>query len=264
MTQITNSKQSVSPRKMPFISSAIAAHPIPKIRPDLQKTAFIDCRLQNLCLAKNLSGNGLRQLDRIVKAAISLKAGKHLYRQEDDFKSLYFIRSGFVKSYITNADGDELAVSFYMPGEVIGLDGLYAKQHMSSMVALQDASICEIPYDALEKLCAAQPILQKRFNELQSRQIVHEQEMTMLRGQKTAASRLIAFLLNMSKRYEELKLSPVCFRLPMTRKDIGSCLGLTLETVSRLFTQLQEQELLRVKGREVTLTNLRVSGTVCH
>jgi len=151
-----------------------------------------------------------------------------------------------------------------MPGEVIGLDGLYSERYMSSMVTLQDATLCEIPYKALETLCASQPLLQKRFNELQSRQIVHEQEMTMLRGQKTAASRLIAFLLNMSKHYEELKLSPVCFRLPMTRKDIGSCLGLTLETISRLFTQLQDQELLRVKGREVTLTNIRFADSICH
>lgn len=264
MTLITNNNHSVDTREMPLVTSTMAVQSMPKIRPNSQKVDYVDCRLQNLCLAKNLSETGLKQLDRIVKAAIPLKAGTHLYRQEDDFKSLYFIRTGFVKSYVTSSDGDELAVSFYMPGEVIGLDGLYAKRYMSSMVTLQDATLCEIPYKALEKLCASQPFLQKRFNELQSRQIVHEQEMTMLRGQKTAAGRLVAFLLNMSKRYGELKLSQECFRLPMTRKDIGGCLGLTLETVSRLFTQLQEQELLRVKGREVTLTNLKLPGSVCH
>ena len=264
MTLVANTNRSVNSQKMPLVSGVMASHFMPKACSNSSKAGHDDCRLRNLCLAKGLSGKGLRQLDGIVKAAMPLKAGKHLYRQGDDFKSLYFVRSGFVKSYVTSSDGDELAVSFYMPGEVIGLDGLYSRQHTSSMITLQDTSFFEIPYLALEKLFASQPLLQKRFTELQSRQIVHEQEMTMLLGQKTAASRLIAFLLNMSKRFGERRLSPSCFRLPMTRKDIGGCLGLTLETVSRLFTQLQEQELLTVKGREVTLTNLKLSDSVSH
>lgn len=223
-----------------------------------------DFRLRNLSLALDLSAEGLRSLHSILSEPTRLVKKQHLYRQADAFKSLYFVSSGFAKSYVNNADGDELAVSFFMPGEIIGLDGLFSKHHTSSIVALEDTFICEIPYLALEKLCAKLPTLQRNFNVLQSGQIVQELDMTILRGHKTAAGRLAAFLTNLSQRYENLKLSPSSFRLPMTRKDIGACLGLTLETVSRLFTTFQDQGLIEVDGKEVKLTNLERKDYLYH
>ncbi len=223
-----------------------------------------ECRLQGHCLAKELDTAARTQLGDIVKTHKKLKKRQHLFRQEDQFESIYFIRSGCVKSFVTNADGDELAVSFFLPGEIIGLDGLYTKHHTSSVVALQDTYVCEIPYTALEQLCSEQPLLQKHFNELMSRQIVQEQEMTMLRGQKTAANQLMAFMMNLSDRFERLNLSPVTFRLPMTRKDIAGCLGLTIETVSRMFTTFQERGLMEVKGRDITLTNVEGATAIRH
>lgn len=226
--------------------------------------SLADFRLRNLCLARDLSAEGLLKLHSILGEPTRLVKKEHLYRQTDAFKSLYFVSSGFAKSYVNNADGDELAVSFFMPGEIIGLDGLFSKHYASSIVALEDTFICEIPYRELEKLCFMLPALQKNFNELQSRQIVQELEMTILRGHKTAAGRLAAFLANLSQRYENLKLSPNSFRLPMTRKDIGACLGLTLETVSRLFTIFQDQGLIEVAGKEVKLTNLERKSYLYH
>jgi CRP/FNR family transcriptional regulator len=233
---------------------------IPSVK---QKAACKDCRVSNLCLVKGLESEGLEKLGDIATAPKPLRKNRHLYRQSDEFSSLYFIRSGFVKSYVTNANGDELAVSFLMPGEIIGLEGLYLKQNASSIVALEDTYLCEVPYKALEKLCNSEPILQKRFCELQSKRIVQELEMVMLRGQKTALHRLVAFLFNLSQRFELLRLSPVSFRLPMTRKDIAACLGLTIETVSRLFTILQKQNLIKAEGRHITLTGLRRDEYLC-
>jgi len=216
-----------------------------------------DCRVWNLCIGKGLESEGLEKLSDIITMPQPLRKNMHLHRQSDSFSSLYFIRSGSVKSYVTNANGDELAVSFLMPGEIIGLEGLYLKQNASSIVALEDTYLCEVPYKTLESLFESQPVLQNRFNELQSRRIVQELEMVMLRGQKTALHRLVAFLFNLSQRFELLRLSPITFRLPMTRKDIAACLGLTIETVSRLFTILQEQELIKAEGRYITLTGLK-------
>lgn len=215
-----------------------------------------DCRLSDLCLSRELNMQGMNALNQIVSFRQPLRKKQHLYRQGDKFGSIYFVRSGYLKSCVTNKEGDELAVSFIFPGEVVGLDGLHGKEHTSSVSALGDTFLCEIPFHALEKLFVTQPLVQKRFIELQSRQIVQEQEMTMLRGEKTAADQLVAFLANLSARYARIRLSPTSFRLPMTRKDIAACLGLTIETVSRLFTQFHEDDLLSVDGREVTLTQL--------
>lgn len=230
----------------------------------VNKNGCGDCHLQNLCLSRDLDSTVRAQLASIVKFHSKLSKRQHLYRQGDPFESLYLVRSGSVKSSILSENGDELALSFFMRGELIGLDGLYSKSYTSSVIALEDSYVCEIPLVELERLCNNSPVLQRHFMELQSRQIVQEQEMTKLRGQKTAASRLMAFLKNLSARYERLGQSPETFLLPMTRKEIAGCLGLTLETVSRSFTAFQQQELIVVKGREVSLTNIQSANTTRH
>ncbi|MCG8414675.1 MAG: cyclic nucleotide-binding domain-containing protein [Pseudomonadales bacterium] len=221
------------------------------------KTTCPDCRLSDLCLARELDAAGLSDVGKFVRNSKRLRKGQHLFRQDDEFHSIYFIRSGFAKSYINNSGGDEVAVSFFFPGEMIGLDGLHDGRHTASIVALEDTHICELPYKALSKVMASSPGVRERFNALLSRQIVQEQAMTMLRGQKSASDQLKAFLLNLSERYARIRLSPISFRLPMTRKDIAGCLNLTIETVSRLFSQFQEQNLVEVSGREITLTDLQ-------
>jgi CRP/FNR family transcriptional regulator len=215
-----------------------------------------DCRLHDLCLLQGLDAIGLEKLGKVMKPSKSLRKGQHLYRQRDEFESIYVIRSGTVKSYIDNEDGYEVAVSFFFSGETVGLDGLFNNQYTSSVVALEDTSFCEIPFAALNKLIPSQPLLQQHFSDLLSRQIIQEQAMTILRGQNSAADRLVAFLLNISGRYARIRLSSRSFRLPMTRGDIAGCLGLTLETVSRQFSMFNEKGWLKVNGKEVTLTAL--------
>lgn len=263
MTQSRISTQPAASETTAIIARTLASPLDRRTHSRKGMVACKDCHVRNVCITKGLESEGLEKLSNIVTAPKPLRKNRHLYRQSDKFSSLYFIRSGSVKSYVTNANGDELAVSFLMPGEVIGLEGLYLKQNVSSIIALEDTYVCEVPYKALEKLCNSQPVLRKRFNELQSKRIVQELEMAMLRDQKTAALRLIAFLLILSQRFELLRQSPVAFRLPMTRKDIAACLGLTFETVSRMFTTLQKQNLIKAEGRHITLTGLKREEFLC-
>lgn len=243
------------------IDPAIIARPphsldLYRAKHSVKQSICQDCRFQDLCLSRGLNEKGLEALGKAIKPSKVLKKGQHLHRQDDGFSSIYFIRSGSVKSYINNAEGHEVAVSFFLPGETIGLDGLYNKKHSSSVVALEDTFFCEMPFTELEKLVSVHPLLQWHLNELLSRQIVQEQSVTILRGQKTAADRVLVFLHSMSERYARIRLSSRSFRLPMTRKDIAGCLGLTIETVSRQFSQFQELGWIEVNGRDVKLKNL--------
>ncbi|MFT4816009.1 MAG: CRP/FNR family transcriptional regulator [Pseudohongiellaceae bacterium] len=210
----------------------------------------------SLYLAGGLSAMSINKLDDAIRPFKKLCKGQHLYRQSDEFESIYFIRSGSVKSYIDNPDGHEVAVSFFFTGEAVGLDGVFSREYTSSIVALQDTFFCEIPFVELQKLMSSRPLLQQNFNELLSRQIVQEQSVTILRGQKTASDRVAAFLLNLSERYARIGLSSRSFWLPMSRKDIAGCLGMTTETVSRQFSIFKEKGWLEVHGKEITLTNL--------
>lgn len=239
-----------------LIASTISLQTGDELQARQERSICEECHLRSLCLSKTLDADGLEELNRVVRHHRPVRKGQHLFRQEDEFKSLFVIRAGAAKSYRTSIDGEELGVSFFLPGEMLGLDGLYRKKYTNSVIALEDMFVCEFPFRALEKLLVTQPLMQRHFNELQSLQILQEQEMLLLHSQKTADGQLAAFLINLSQRQKRLKLSPVSFRLPMTRKDIASCLGLASETMSRLFANFQRKSWVNVKGREITLTNM--------
>lgn len=256
MTTLSSALPNTQKFNPTLIASTISLQSSDQLQSQQVKTACVDCRLHDVCLSKTLDAPGLEKLDRVMRKPGPYRKGQHLFRQEDEFRSLYFIRSGAVKSYTATVNGDELGVSFYLPGETIGLDGLYTKRHACSVVALEDTFVCEIPFHALENLLATRPLMQKHFNELLSRQLLQDQAMFLLHTQKTADEQLAAFLMNLSQRYKRIRLSSLSFRLPMTRKDIALCLGLAYETVSRLFSNFQQRSWMSVNGREITLMNM--------
>lgn len=215
-----------------------------------------DCRLGELCLPIALDAAEINRLDEIVKRGRPLKKGDHLYRQGDEFKSIYAIRAGSFKCFKTAWDGAEQVTGLYLPGEIIGMDGISSNRHDSSAVALETGSVCEIPFSQLENLSTKIPSLQGRFFRLMGQEIAKDQQMLTLLSSNTAEERVAALLLSISSRNHRRKLSANQFRLPMTRAEIGSYLGITLETVSRIFSRLQKQEILEVDNKEVRVMSM--------
>jgi CRP/FNR family transcriptional regulator len=138
----------------------------------------------------------------------------------------------------------------------MGLDGLASGHHASTSLALEDTEVCAIPYAALAKLAAESPELQMLMARLMSREIVREHSLMMLLGSMSAEERLAAFLLNLSQRMKARGYSPREFHMRMSRAEIGSYLGMKLETVSRTFSAFQKQELLEVDKKHVRITDL--------
>ena len=216
-----------------------------------------NCRLSELCLPIALNKTEIHQLDEIVQRNRPMKKGDHLYRQKDAFKSVYAVRSGSFKSYVLGADGQSRVTGFYTPGEIIGMDGIAGQAYANSTVALEHASVCEIPFPQLEKLSHQLPNLQHHFFAIMGNEIAKDQQIHTLLSSYTAEERIASFLLSLSNRYSRVGLSPEKFLLHMTRGDIGEYLGLTLETVSRIFTGLQKKELIRVKNKEVEILDFQ-------
>src|SRR5690606_16842630 len=129
--------------------------------------------------------------------------------------------------------------------------------HSNSAKALETAAVCEIPFEKLEWLSAKIPSLQRHFFQLMSREIQADQQLIMLLSKKSAEERIAALLISISTRHGKRGLSPLRFRLPMSRNDIGNFLGLAVETVSRVFTRLQKQEVILVDGKEVEILNMQ-------
>lgn len=215
-----------------------------------------DCRLGELCLPIALDAAEIARLDEIVKRGKALNKGDYLYREGEEFKAIYAIRAGSFKTFTTSHEGCEQVTGLYLPGEIMGMDGIGSNKHSSSAVALETGSFCEIPFHQLEDLSSRIPSLQGRFFRLMGQEIVKDQQMLTLVSSNAAEERVAALLLSISNRNHRRKLSPTQFRLPMTRAEIGSYLGVTLETVSRVFSRLQKQNIVRVDNKEVELLDI--------
>ena len=223
----------------------------PGIRLEPFKVACSSCNLRELCLPVGMSNDQLDQLDTMVATRRSVARGDTLFRAGDDFQSLYAVRTGFFKTCVSSEDGRDQVTGFQMAGELLGLDGIGTEKHTCDAVALEDSQVCVIPYHQLEDLSREFSDLQRQFHKIMSREIVRDHGVMLLLGSMRAEARLAAFLLNLTQRLQARGFSATSLVLRMTREEIGSYLGLKLETVSRAFSRFQEDGLLEVKQRDI-------------
>jgi CRP/FNR family transcriptional regulator len=223
--------------------------------PALQE-ACSQCNLRELCLPLNLSGQELDQLDELVKVRHRILRGQHLYRGGDAFEAIYAIKTGFFKTDVLLEDGRDQVTGFQMAGEILGLDGIGSERHTCNAVALEDSEVCVIPFRDLENYSREIGALQSHFHKVMSREIVRDHGVMMLLGIMRAEERLAAFLLNLSQRFTARGYSPTEFNLRMTRHEIGSYLGLKLETVSRAFSHFQEAGLVSVQQKHIQIQDV--------
>ena len=232
-------------------------HPLKEeVTLEVIKTACSNCNLRELCLPYGLSEEELDKLDDLVSTRRRVKRGEHLYRAGAAFDAIYAIRSGFFKTDVLLEDGRDQVTGFQMAGELLGLDGISTEHHTCNAIALEDSEICAIPFPHLESLSRDIPTLQHHFHKVMSREIVRDHGVMMLLGTMRAEERLAAFLLNLSQRFTARGFSHAEFYLRMTREEIGSYLGLKLETVSRAFSRFQEEGFIAVQQKHIRILDV--------
>jgi CRP/FNR family transcriptional regulator, anaerobic regulatory protein len=202
-----------------------------------------------------LSDSDMERVDEVVATRRKVARGDNLFRNGDKFNALYAIRTGFFKTRISAEDGRDQVTGFQMAGEIIGLDGIVSDQHTCDAVALEDAEVCVMPFDRIEELSREITSLQRHVHKIMSREIVRENGVMLLLGSMRAEERLAAFLLNLVQRLHARGFSQSELVLRMTREEIGSYLGLKLETVSRTFSKFVEEGIVEVKQRHVRILN---------
>ena len=228
------------------------------------KSHCVHCPLREWRLLSGMASHAEDRMDSpMFGRRRMIRAGQWLYRQGEPFKYVYQVRSGNLKSSLTTARGLARVSAFHMTGELIGLDGVAEGRHASSVTALEDAEVCAVSYALLTELALGNAQLQRTLMQHMSREIVRELRMQLLLGSMTAQDRLANFLLNLSQRLSARGYSPSDFHIRMTRADIGSYLGLTLETVSRTFSALQKMCLLEVEQRHIRITDLGGLTRIC-
>jgi CRP/FNR family transcriptional regulator len=238
------------------IQTATVTRISPEFSPRKFETSCSNCNLRELCLPKRIDDEDMARVEQIVFARRRLKRGDSLFKAGDPFSALYAIRSGFLKTTVLNADGREQVTGFQMSGELLGLDGIGTGHYNGNAVALEDSEACVLPFALIEQLGREVPAIQRNLHSVLSREIVRDHGVMMLLGSMSAEERLAAFLLNLSRRFTARGYSPCDFYLRMTREEIGSYLGLKLETVSRLFSRFQVDKLIEVQQKHVRILDI--------
>jgi CRP/FNR family transcriptional regulator, anaerobic regulatory protein len=215
-----------------------------------------ECRLRGSCLPAGLSAAHDRQFCGLMLSHRRVRQGQALYRSGDACGSVYLIRSGFIKTVVLHSDGREQVSGFYMAGEMLGLDGIASGKHASDATALTDSDVCVLPYERLATMGHQAYTVQRHLYRMLSQEVVRKQSMMLLLGSMRADERVATFLLNLSQRFTAQGFSPSDFILRMTRDEIGSLLGMKLETVSRIFSKFQKAGVIRIEGKHVRIVSI--------
>ena len=246
------------------ISKAVASPPA--AAPQVQSAIVVDinsrssncqdCNLRKMCLPSGLTLNELNQVDTMFTSKRQVKKGHLLIRYNEIFTNFFLIRKGFFKTYVALENGKQQVTGFRMAGEILGLDGIASNQHTCNVVALEDAEVCTMPFHRVEKIVRDIPLMQSQLHKILSREIFFESETKLMLGGMRAEVRLVAFLLNLVDRQHARGLSQSEVELRMTRKEIGSYLGISPETVSRIFSKLTKERMLEADNRIIRILRI--------
>lgn len=222
---------------------------------NITKTLCSNCSLKELCLPVGLQQEEITMIDSFIKQSKKIKKGEYLFRSSENFVALYSIRTGFFKTNISSADGRDQVIGFYMAGELIGMDGIFNNIYSCNAIALENSEVCELPYKNIEELSEYIPSLQNHYMRLMSNEIIKDQHVMLLLGHMKSSERIASFLLNISQRLSIRGFSKDEFILRMSREEIGSYLGLKLETVSRVFSQLHQDGVIWRNNKHIKILN---------
>lgn len=231
---------------------------------NIQTNNCHNCRMSTLCLPLSLDMGSLDRLETVIERGRPVHKQQLIFHAGDPFQSVYAIRSGAIKSYCTSEDGREQVTGFYLPGEIFGWDGIDNNNHKNTAVALETTALCEIPFSRFEEVSRTMPVLQQHFMRLMAKEITSDQELITLLAKSSAEERVASLLVSLSNRLQRQHLSATRFRLPMSRADIGNYLGLTVETVSRVFSRFQSFDLILCDKKEIEITNLPALSALAH
>jgi CRP/FNR family transcriptional regulator len=237
----------------PAVRNASVVSPAPVLSIRDPKTHCMTCNVRERCLPVGFAAADMKQFDALIVNRTKLKKQQTLYRAGETFHALYAIRVGSLKTTLVSEDGREQVTGYHMQGDLIGFDGIGTDRHGAAAIALEDAEVCTLPFTSIEDLARTTPALQHVLHQVMSREIARDQSVMLLLASMRAEERLAAFLLNLGERYHRRGYAATEYELRMRRWEIGSYLGLTLETVSRLFSQFQKGGLIQVQGRAVKL-----------
>lgn len=211
------------------------------------------CNLDECCLMAGLEPDELQQISALAKCTYSLKRDEYLYHTGEVSNAVYIIKSGAIKSCLTNKAGESEIIGFYLPGELIGFESLHKGKHLISAICLKKTEVCEVELESLLLMAAKLPKLQRKIFNLMSQRLIAHIDADLKR---TAQQNVATFLLDLSQRISNSEQGALKFELQMSRQEIANYLKLTVETISRVLTHLQAQGVIAVQNKLITIVDI--------
>lgn len=214
------------------------------------KPSMLD--VEHLCFARGeacepfstltASSETLRALQGIAVRKC-LRAGKTLFWEGDPAKYIYKLVRGAAKGFKLLPNGSSQITRFYIPGEMVSIT--YTDSYCCTVEALTGCELVQYPRTRFEEIVDSDPKLRRALSALVARELQETQKQVLLLGRMSAIERVTQFLVDFGNRVAKSAAvsevpEPVILELPMTRADIADYLGLTIETVSRIFTKFRK------------------------
>lgn len=242
-----------SPRTIPIVADFAVRSAAPPAPASHQCLA---CSARHRCLPAGMTDREAACLTGMTIARRRVRKGQAIFRQGDRFLFLYAVRFGTFKSTMMLHSGGDQVTAFHLPGDVMGFDGTDSGRHPTTATALEDGEVCVLPYSQLTDACADVRALRVHVMGMAGAELVRDQRLLALIANTHSEQRVAAFLLGLSQRMRERGFSPSDFLLRMTRAEIGSYLGTTLETVSRSLSAFARRGFITVRRRQIHLVDI--------
>lgn len=210
------------------------------------------CRIgPSICIPKLLDN----ALDKVVQRKRAIVKNEIFVNEGTQLDKLYIINSGAVKTYITVEDKEQIN-GFYLPGDIIGLDSIHSLKNNNSVKALTNTLVCELKYNELMELVSQNIHTRDTLLKLMSEDIHDVKKLILSFSQKNAEEKVASFIYSLYIRYARRAHVSLNIKLAMSRSDIANYLGLTIETISRILTRMQDLNILTARGKYITINNL--------
>ncbi len=193
----------------------------------------------------------------IVGTPFSYGREEEIYGEGEDAEFVYRVVEGAVRTHKVLNDGRRQITGFHLPGDLFGFE--QGQTHRHSAEALSDTKVLIFRRQGIQRAATRNADVACHLWHMATSGLRHAQDHMLLLGRRSAVERVATFLIDVDERLG----GTGTFALPMTRRDIADYLGLTIETVSRTLSQLEETgALLRAGGRQVSLRRARLRRVV--
>ncbi|WP_179957555.1 Crp/Fnr family transcriptional regulator [Exilibacterium tricleocarpae] len=222
------------------------------------KSSCKNCFQFQNCLWGEYLTEQLPEFERLITHKRPFGRGQHVVMAGQKSEGLCLVRSGCLKAYTVNKEGESQVIGFYMPGELVCIDDLCNGIYPYNVEALDTSSVCIIPLEALFRLSSLYPTVIQKVLEKLSYNMRREHEQMFVLTKMNAKQRLAAFLIDISDRMERChQADDGELNISMRRSDIANFLGMATETVSRWMSRFQNEGIIRVNRRHITIKDMQ-------